>query len=151
MEQESITDRYQLVEELSSGGMGTVWRGYDDVLDREVAVKLIRPDVIPTPEHAEEFVSPFRREARVTARIRHHGVPQVFDAVLDLSAERIFLVMELVDGTSLTSFVDPRRPLPVSWAVAVAAQICNCSAGTAATGERRCRRRPRAPCTPPRP
>ena len=124
MEQESITDRYQLVEELSSGGMGTVWRGYDDVLDREVAVKLIRPDVIATPEHAEEFVRRFRREAKVTARIRHHGVPQVFDAVLDRSAERVFLVMELVDGTSLTSFVDPRRPLPISWAVAVAAQIC---------------------------
>jgi serine/threonine protein kinase len=121
---EAIAGRYELVEPLSSGGMGQVWRGYDAVLDREVAVKLIRPDVVTTAEQAEEFAKRFRREARVTARIRHHGVPQVYDAVLDLPYDRVYLVMELVDGTSLRRFIDPRRPLPVTWAAAIAAQIC---------------------------
>lgn len=120
----TIGDRYELIEEISSGGMGTVWRGYDAVLDRPVAVKRIRPDVVQTAEVAEEFAKRFRREARVTARIGHHGVPEVYDAVLDSTYERLYLVMELVHGTSLCDFIDPCRPLPVSWAASIAAQVC---------------------------
>ncbi|MGK5497171.1 protein kinase domain-containing protein [Streptomyces sp. URMC 125] len=103
--------------------MGDVWRGYDAVLDRPVAVKLIRPQAVTSPHLAEELEKRFRREARVTARIRHPGVPQVYDAVLDKSYEQLFLVMELVDGVPLTAYVHPGHPLPVSWAVAVAAQV----------------------------
>ncbi|MEV4516106.1 protein kinase [Dactylosporangium sp. NPDC049525] len=123
MRAEPIAGRYELVEQLDTGGMGQVWRGYDGVLDREVAVKLIRTDVISSQEQAEEFARRFRREARVTARIRHHGVPQVYDAVLDRSYDQVYLVMELVHGTSLREFVDPRRPLPITWAAAIAAQV----------------------------
>jgi serine/threonine protein kinase len=123
MHAEPIAGRYQLVEELSSGGMGQVWRGYDGTLDREVAIKVIRRDVISSAEQADEFASRFRREARITARIHHHGVPQVYDAVLDRSFDQVYLVMELVHGTSLRAFIDPQRPLPISWAAAVAAQV----------------------------
>ncbi|WP_371930482.1 serine/threonine-protein kinase [Streptomyces poriferorum] len=104
--------------------MGDVWRGYDTVLDRPVAVKRIRPQAVAcSPQLAEEFVKRFRREARITARIQHPGVPQVYDAVLDDSYERMFLVMELVDGMPLSTYIHPERLLPVSWAVAVAAQV----------------------------
>ncbi|MEU4477731.1 protein kinase [Micromonospora sp. NPDC023966] len=113
-----------MVEQISSGGMGQVWRGYDAVLDREIAVKLIRTDVISSAEEAEEFAKRFRREARITARIQHHGVPQVYDAVLDQSYDRVYLVMEYVRGTSLRAYIKPAQPLPVSWAAALAAQIC---------------------------
>lgn len=119
-----IAGRYELVDEIDSGGMGQVWRGYDGVLDREVAVKLIRPDRVFTPQQAEELAKRFRREARVTARIQHHGVPQVFDAVLDQSFDRLYLVMEYVRGTTLRSYINPACPLPVDWAAAIAAQIC---------------------------
>lgn len=118
-----IAGRYELVEPVSAGGMGQVWRGYDAVLDREVAVKLIRPDVIVSPAHAEEFGKRFKREARITARLQHHGVPQVYDAVLDNSFDRVYLVMEFVRGTSLRGFVNHAEPLPIGWAVAIAAQI----------------------------
>jgi serine/threonine protein kinase len=121
---ELIAGRYELVEEISSGGMGQVWRGYDNVLDREVAVKLIRPDVITSAGHAEEFAKRFRREARVTARIQHHGVPQVYDAVLDHSYDQLHLVMEFVRGKSLRAFIDSRRRLPITWAASITAQIC---------------------------
>lgn len=124
MRAERVAGRYELVEPINAGGMGQVWCGYDAVLDREVALKLIRPDVVATPELAEEFAKRFRREARLTARINHHGVPQVYDAVLDSSYDRVYLVMELVHGTSLREFIDPGRQLPVSWAVAIIAQIC---------------------------
>ncbi|WP_225846861.1 serine/threonine-protein kinase [Streptomyces sp. HPF1205] len=128
--------RYELIEEIDSGGMGIVWRGYDTVLDREIAVKIIRPDAIGSPAHAREFALRFRREARVTARIGHHGVPQVFDALLDQSSyDRLYLVMEYVRGTSLRTVLagagagagadgSGTSLLPVSWAASIAAQIC---------------------------
>ncbi|MEU1124266.1 serine/threonine-protein kinase [Streptomyces sp. NPDC005899] len=122
--------RYELIEEIESGGMGTVWRGYDAVLDREIAVKLIRPDVVASPAQAEEFARRFEREARVTARIGHHGVPQVFDAVLDeASYDRLYLVMEYVRGISLRRVLTGPGDggaalLPVSWAASIVAQIC---------------------------
>lgn len=118
-----IAGRYELLEQFGQGGMGDVWRGYDTVLDRPVAVKLIRPQAVTSPHLAEEFEKRFKREARITARIQHPGVPQVYDAVLDESYEQLFLVMELVDGVPLTAYVHPDEALPVSWAVAVAAQV----------------------------
>ncbi|MET9683962.1 serine/threonine-protein kinase [Streptomyces coeruleorubidus] len=118
-----IAGRYELLEELSHGGMGDVWRGYDAVLDRPVAVKLIRQQAVTSPQMADELAKRFRREARITARIQHPGVPQVYDAVLDDTHEQLFLVMELVEGVPLSAYVDPARPLPVSWAAAVAAQV----------------------------
>ncbi|WUT00368.1 serine/threonine protein kinase [Streptomyces sp. NBC_00708] len=123
-QQQSIAGRYDLLEPLANGGMGDVWRGYDRVLDRPVAVKRIRPQAVAdSPQLADEFAKRFRREARITARIQHPGVPQVYDAVLDDSHDRLFLVMELVDGMPLSACIHPDHPLPVSWAVAVAAQV----------------------------
>src|SRR5690606_23151872 len=60
---------------------------------------------------------------RLTARIRHHGVPQVYDAVLDLPYDRVYLVMELVHGEPLRGFIDPDVPLPIPWVAAIGAQV----------------------------
>lgn len=119
----TIAGRYELTQQISSGGMGSVWLGYDSVLDRPVAIKRIRVDQVDTGEVAEEFAERFRREARVTARIRHYGVPQVFDAGLDASYEHVFLVMELIDGVPLADYIEPGAGLPLSWVASVAAQI----------------------------
>ncbi|PPJ22163.1 serine/threonine protein kinase [Nocardia nova] len=116
--------RYDLIEEIGFGGMGSVWRGYDTVLDREIAVKMIRFTQIHSQTDAAEFAERFRREARITAQIRHHGVPQVYDAVLHADLSEVYLVMELVEGAhTLRHYLDPDVPLPVEWAVAVTAQI----------------------------
>src|SRR5690606_10660185 len=120
----TIAGRYELIEEIGSGGMGTIWRGYDSVLDREVAVKAIRPDMLLAPEHIADLAERFRREARVTARIQHHGVPQVYDAVLDAdSADRLHLVMQYIQGKNLRIYIDRGDPLPVAWAAAISPQI----------------------------
>lgn len=124
MPDKPIAGRYEIREFVDSGGMGDVWRGYDAVLDRPVAVKLVRRAAVTSREAGQELAKRFQREARVTARIHHAGVPEVYDAVLDDSDERhLYLVMEFVEGLPLSAFIDPRRPLPIGWAVAVAAQV----------------------------
>ncbi|AUS78391.1 serine/threonine protein kinase [Actinoalloteichus sp. AHMU CJ021] len=119
----TVGGRYELRDEIGSGGMGTVWRAFDVVLDREVAVKRINPRVIGSGEGVREVAKRFQREARVTARILHHGVPQVYDAGLDSGVTELYLVMELVHGVPLRAFIDPREPLPVNWAAAFGAQL----------------------------
>lgn len=120
----TVAGRYELTMPLSRGGMGEVWRGYDTVLDRDVAVKLIRPGIVDTDEQREELIGRFRREARVTARVEHPGVPAVFDAAFDAETDRLSLVMQLVHGVSLADVLAERGALPVEWAVSIAAQIC---------------------------
>ncbi|MER7132094.1 serine/threonine-protein kinase [Streptosporangium saharense] len=117
-----VGDRYELVEERGSGGMGQVWKGFDQTLDRHVAVKFIRWAAFTTEERREAAIKRFRREARVTARLRHPGVPVVHD--MGTHAGELFLVMEYVDGWTIDDLVDSHGPLPLSWAAAVTAQVC---------------------------
>jgi eukaryotic-like serine/threonine-protein kinase len=119
-----IAGRYELTAPISSGGMGQVWRGYDTVLDRDIAVKLIRPGIADTGDDRDELIARFRREARVTAKIEHSGVPAVYDAAFDENIERLYLVMQLIHGVSLVDVLAERGALPVSWATSIAAQIC---------------------------
>lgn len=121
---ERIADRYELVDTISTGGMGRVWRGYDTVLDRPVAVKVIRPDAVADPERYDEYAQRFKREARITARIEHPGVPAVYDAAVDRDKGSLYLVMQLVRGVSLADAIAEEAPLPVPAAAAVAAQVC---------------------------
>jgi serine/threonine-protein kinase len=94
-----LAGRYRLDEPLASGGAGQVWRAVDLVLERPVAVKLLRPKAAAEPEaHAR-----FRAEARNASRLSHPGVAQVYDYGDSSSAEVPFLVMELVDGPSLAA------------------------------------------------
>ncbi|WP_278263383.1 serine/threonine-protein kinase [Nocardia sp. AG03] len=122
---EIIDDRYEITGALGAGGMGQVLLGYDTVLDRAVAVKRIAVRQFASRDDlAAEFVARFRREARVTARIRHHGVPQVYDAVLDARADSVYLVLEHIDGTTLRDYLAGLgAALPVEVAVAIGAQI----------------------------
>ncbi|WP_432048180.1 protein kinase domain-containing protein [Streptomyces asiaticus] len=120
-----IADRYELRTEINSGGMGDVWHGFDPVLNRDVAIKRIRRELTGPGPDAEEFAERFRREARVTAKFDHPGVPAIYDAVLDESADGVYMVMQLVRGTLLTNIIASRGPLPIPWAVSVVAQICS--------------------------
>src|SRR4030081_2536188 len=104
--------------------MGQVWRGYATILDRDIAVKLIRPGIAETGDDRDELIARFRREARVTAKIEHSSVPAVYDAAFDEGADRLFLVMQLVHGVSLADVLAERGALPVPWAASIAAQIC---------------------------
>jgi eukaryotic-like serine/threonine-protein kinase len=97
-----LGDRYTLVERVASGGMADVWAADDDVLQRRVAVKVMRPDA----EHEELFALRFRDEALHTASLIHTNIATLFDYGED--RELAYLVMELVDGKPLSQVIKER-------------------------------------------
>ncbi|SCL29868.1 Serine/threonine protein kinase [Micromonospora rhizosphaerae] len=117
-----IGDRYELTYPIGRGGMGQVWAGYDERLDRPVAVKFLRQMEVPEDER-EVAVKRFRREARVTARLDHPGVPVVHD--LGEHGPDLYIVMQLVPGVVLADLIAEQEELPVGQAASIAAQICS--------------------------
>jgi eukaryotic-like serine/threonine-protein kinase len=113
-----LAGRYVLREVLGTGGMATVWRATDQVLGREVAVKVLNPHFAADAG----FVARFEREARHAARLSHPGLVMVFDSGIDNGTA--FIVMELVAGRTLRQVLDGRGTLPLGEAVAIAAAVC---------------------------
>jgi serine/threonine-protein kinase len=94
-------DRYELLEQVGTGGMSAVYRGRDTVLEREVAVKVLHPHLAARVESRARF----SREARAVARLSHPGIVEIFDYSGD-GAEESWLVTEFVHGRTLRAFVD---------------------------------------------
>ncbi|GAA3836417.1 serine/threonine-protein kinase [Sphaerisporangium flaviroseum] len=114
-----IGDRYVLDDlPLGQGGMGAVYGGHDKHLDRKVAVKFLR---FPGG-HDEELEQRFMREARILARLEHAGAPVLYD--FGTFDQRLFQVMQFIDGVTVADLVSEHGPLPVPWAAAIAAQAC---------------------------
>ncbi|MEU3882374.1 serine/threonine-protein kinase [Streptomyces californicus] len=115
-----IGGRYRLLARLGHGGMGTVWRAHDEVVDREVAVKEPRvPEHLGEREHGTVHER-MRREARTAARIDHPSVVTVHDVVVE--GGKPWIVMELVRGHSLgdrlqEGTLDPREAARIGLAV----------------------------------
>jgi hypothetical protein len=123
-----VADRYRLLNRLGTGGMSVVWRAYDEVLDREVAVKVLSPDVAADPAVLDRI----RVEARSAARLRHPNVVEVHD--YGETADRLpYVVMELVEGRSLAEVLTG-GPLPWQSAVRVCAQVAAALAAAHARG-----------------
>src|SRR5512147_1989647 len=87
--------KYQLREQLGHGGMASVYRAYHPQLDRFVAVKTLRGELVDDPE----FLARFQREAKIVASLRHANVVQVYDA--DRQDDIYYMVMELLEGDTL--------------------------------------------------
>ncbi|MBO8186724.1 serine/threonine-protein kinase [Streptomyces spirodelae] len=116
-----IGGRYRLMARLGHGGMGTVWRAHDEVVDRDVAVKEPRlPDHLSERER-ETMYTRMRREARTAARIDHPSVVTIHDVAVE--DEQPWIVMELVQGRSLADVleegtIDVREAARIGLAVA---------------------------------
>ncbi|MFF3853726.1 protein kinase [Micromonospora sp. NPDC002575] len=112
-----LKDRYELGRNpLAHKGMGEVWPALDTQLDRQVVVKFVSA-ALPAPEAVRRF----RREALLTARLDHPGVPAVYD--LGHEAGRPYVVLQKIDGITLTDLVAEQSPLPFGWVAAIGAQI----------------------------
>lgn len=101
-----IAGKYRLLEKVASGGMGVVMRARHEVMEREVAVKLMHPHVAKK----EDFTARFRREARVATLFNHPNITRVYDfGTTDEGV--LYLVMELLEGEELQDLLDRDSPL----------------------------------------
>jgi hypothetical protein len=110
--------RYVLKEVLGTGGMATVWRATDQVLGRDVAVKVLNEQYAADAA----FLARFKREARNVAALRNSRIVTVFDTGSDDSMP--YIVMELLTGRTLRQVLDEDGPLAPADAIGVAASVC---------------------------
>ena len=144
-----LAGRYRVDGLLGRGGMSEVYFGYDERLDRRVAIKVLRQPsgpvagVVPDSPEAAEILDArdrdrrrFLREIRVTARLEHPGTPAVYDTGVETSSDgtsRVWLVMQLLRGSTVEALLDRAdfsdlavaagTAPTISWAAAIAAQI----------------------------
>ncbi|MCA8939724.1 MAG: hypothetical protein KDB07_07955, partial [Planctomycetes bacterium] len=103
----SIDERYELIEEVGRGGMGSVFRARDNQLDREIALKQLRVDDSGTvrsltPEDTVMFTKRFLREAKVTAQLDHPNIIPVYE-IAERNGGDIFYTMQFVRGVSMAA------------------------------------------------
>lgn len=113
-----LAGRYRVGGLIGTGGMARVYRGTDEVLDRPVAVKLLRPELAED----EHFVRRFEREASYGAAVGHPGVATVFDAGREDG--RRFIVMEFVSGRTLEELLQEQTVLSADYAAKIAVRVC---------------------------
>lgn len=114
---ELLANRYELLAKVGGGGMAEVFRARDQVLNRVVAVKILRPQF----SNDEEFLERFRREAQAAASLTHPNVVNIYD-VGDVG-DTHFIVMEFVDGQPLNEIIQSEGALPEKRAIHIAYQI----------------------------
>ncbi len=115
-----IAGRFRIERELGTGGMGTVYLATHLGLDRPVAVKIIRREFAGDADVADRFL----REARTMAKLRHSNAATIFDAG-NLPDGRHFIVMEFVEGETLSQALAREGRFPASKAVKIATEICD--------------------------
>lgn len=112
-----ISDRYEIVEKVGSGGMADVYKAKDQRLNRYVAIKVLKSEFSAD----KKFVSKFRGEAQSAAGLSHPNIVNVYDVGEDEGL--YFIVMELVEGITLKNFIERKGKLEVKEAVGIAIQI----------------------------
>ncbi|GBF12191.1 Stk1 family PASTA domain-containing Ser/Thr kinase [Tepidibacillus infernus] len=112
-----LANRYKIVEKIGGGGMADVFRAIDEVLQEEVAVKVLRQQYV----HDDDFVKRFRREAHSVASLSHENVVKIFD--IGEEKEIYYIVMEYVKGSTLKEVIQRKGKLPIKEALKIAEQI----------------------------
>lgn len=114
---EAVGGRYGLIEFVAGGGMGDVWRARDLVLGRSVAVKIMRPDMVAEPVFAQRF----REEALLSAGLSHQNIATLYD--FGEHEQVAYLVMEFVEGKTLSATIRDEAPLDADRVRSVLAQV----------------------------
>jgi eukaryotic-like serine/threonine-protein kinase len=117
MQGEVIAGRFEIVELIGKGGMSSVFKAHDRLLDRIVAIKVLHPHFTED----EEYVERFRREARSVAQLSHPNIVTVIDRGEDEG--RQYIVFEYVEGENLKQLLERTGPMPVRDAVLMALQM----------------------------
>lgn len=113
--------RYEVLEVIGQGSMGTVYRGHDPRLERPVALKTIRLEAVRTEAQREEMLDRLRHEAVTIARCAHPNIIAVYD--LGGVEDSAFIAMEMVDGSSLRDLIRRDGPLTAAQVLPMASRI----------------------------
>lgn len=114
---QKIDGRYQIIRTIGEGGMANVYLAYDTILDREVAVKVLRGDLASD----EKFVHRFQREAKAASSLNHPNIVEMYDVGEDNG--NYFIVMEYIDGKTLKSLIKKRKGLSLSETIDIMMQL----------------------------
>ena len=114
---QKINDRYQIIRTIGEGGMANVYLAYDTILDRNVAVKILRGDLAGD----EKFVRRFQREAIAASSLSHPNIVEMYDVGEDDG--KYFIVMEYIEGTTLKSLIKRRGALTLSEVIDIMLQL----------------------------
>ena len=115
-----LGNRYEIIEKIGSGGMATVYKAKCHVLNRYVAIKILRDEFTTD----EEFIKRFEVEAQSAASITHPNIVSVYDVGVD--GNLYYIVMELIKGKTLKEIItEEKGPLPWKWSVNIASQIAS--------------------------
>lgn len=117
MKGQKISDRYQIIKSIGEGGMANVYLAYDTILDRNVAIKLLRGDLASD----EKFVHRFQREALSASSLNHPNIVEVYDVGED--SGDYYIVMEYIEGKHLKDLIKKRGKLTASEVVDIMMQI----------------------------
>lgn len=113
----TLDNRYTILERIGGGGMADVYRAHDQLLDRSVAVKVLRSQFT----NDDDFVTRFRREAQAAAKLSHPNIVNIYDVGRD--EDVYYIVMEYISGETLKDRIQREAPLPVEIAVNIAMEI----------------------------
>ncbi len=114
---ELIDNRYKIIRSIGEGGMANVYLAWDTILEREVAVKVLRGDLAED----EKFIRRFQREANAASSLRHPNIVEMYDVGEDNG--KYFIVMEYVDGKTLKSLIKKRGALNLNEAIDIMLQL----------------------------
>ncbi len=117
-QQPLLAERYRIEDEIGSGGMAVVYRAKDELLERTVAIKLLRRDFSKDNDFRERF----KQEAKAAANLSHPNIVTVYDFGLD--DRHLFIVMEYLPGEDLKTIVGKRGALPIPEALPLLVQAC---------------------------
>jgi serine/threonine-protein kinase len=118
MPTQQIRDEYEIIAEIGTGGMATVYKAIQKSLDRHVAIKELKKSY-----HADtQIVQRFERESKVAASLQHENIVHIYDYWKKPS---YCIVMEYVDGINLAEVIEKTGPLPVDVGIMIAMQVCN--------------------------
>ena len=114
---QKINDRYEIIRSIGEGGMANVYLGYDTILDRNVAIKVLRGDL----SNDDKFVRRFQREALSASSLAHPSIVEMYDVGVDDNL--YYIVMEYVDGKTIKQLLKKRGNLTLSEAIDIMLQL----------------------------
>ena len=119
MSSKLLLGRYEVIEKIGEGGMSVVYKAKDRLLNRYVAIKILRPEFIKD----EQFVENFRKESQAAAGLSHPNIVNVYDVGKEGNIH--FIVMELIDGKSLSQVIEEKGKLDYNEAISIAKQVAS--------------------------